>query len=50
MDNNSSPIKIASSQNKQAKDLYNTISEKNTFRRESSRPKLTFDGQSRQSS
>ena len=38
MDHNGSPTKIASNQNYNGNHLYKTISDKNSFRRESSKP------------
>ena len=43
MENNASPTKIVSNQNYTANHLYKTISDKNTFRRESSKPTLALD-------
>lgn len=44
MENNAnSPAKRVSNQNYTANHLYKTISDKNTFRRESSRPGLALD-------
>ena len=44
MENNNSPnAKIVSNQNNTGTHLYKTISDKNTFRKESSRPTLALD-------
>jgi len=43
MENNASPTKIGHSQNYSGNHLYKTISDKNTFRKESSRPALALD-------